>query len=130
MYDMTELLGAKPWKAGTIIGDIYEIRTVIGRGGFGLVYRAHDHALRQDIAVKVPLGREEYNERGRQRVLRFVDGPAAKASLVAEVRSWIALGHGLRLRPADLPDASRLPCGFRAPERWAGGRVLGLSPRP
>jgi hypothetical protein len=51
---MAELLGAKPWLSGKLIGDIYEIREVIGRGGFGLVCRANDHARHRDIAVELP----------------------------------------------------------------------------
>jgi serine/threonine protein kinase len=124
MKDMAELLGLVPWPAGKIIGDIYEIREVIGQGGFGLVYRAHDHATHQDIAVKVPLGREEFDERGRKRVLRFVDSPSAKAGLVEEVRAWIDLAHPHVVRAFDVRDdasSDYLPAIFM--DLCAGGSL-------
>ena len=37
--------------AGTRLGS-YEIRALIGSGGMGEVYRAHDTRLRRDVAVK------------------------------------------------------------------------------
>jgi len=37
---------------GTLLGR-YEIRTLIGAGGMGEVYRAHDSSLGRDVAVKV-----------------------------------------------------------------------------
>ncbi|MDX6614522.1 MAG: eukaryotic-like serine/threonine-protein kinase [Blastocatellia bacterium] len=37
---------------GTLLGR-YEIRTLIGAGGMGEVYRAHDSSLRRDVAIKV-----------------------------------------------------------------------------
>ena len=39
------------------VGYTYEICGLLGQGGMGLVYRAHDHGTHRDIAVKVPLGR-------------------------------------------------------------------------
>ena len=37
---------------GTLLGR-YEIRTLIGAGGMGEVYRAHDSSLGRDVAIKV-----------------------------------------------------------------------------
>jgi serine/threonine protein kinase len=38
--------------SGDRIG-VYEIRALIGRGGMGEVYRAHDPRLRRDVAIKI-----------------------------------------------------------------------------
>src|SRR5512142_2064602 len=39
----------------------YEIRSLIGKGGMGEVYRAHDSRTRRDVAIKVST--EPFNER-------------------------------------------------------------------
>ena len=38
---------------GTIIGDRYEIQEQVGAGGMADVYRAKDHVLERDVAVKI-----------------------------------------------------------------------------
>ena len=32
----------------------YRVESVLGQGGFGLVYLAHDDELRRQVAIKVP----------------------------------------------------------------------------
>jgi serine/threonine-protein kinase len=53
---------------GTRVG-AYEVRSIIGKGGMGEVYRAHDTALKRDVAIKVLAGAFAGN---RQQVARFV----------------------------------------------------------
>ncbi|KXK49443.1 MAG: serine/threonine protein kinase, partial [Chloroflexi bacterium OLB13] len=38
--------------AGQTLGK-YELRDLLGQGGMGAVYRAYDHGLRRQVAVKV-----------------------------------------------------------------------------
>src|ERR1051326_7930476 len=53
--------------AGTQLGS-YEIVSMLGRGGFGEVYRAKDKKLKRDVAIKVLP--EEFS-RNPDRVSRF-----------------------------------------------------------
>ncbi|MEO8096195.1 MAG: protein kinase [Acidobacteriota bacterium] len=46
--------------AGDKLGP-YEIRALIGKGGMGEVYRAHDDRLRRDVAIKV--SKDQFAER-------------------------------------------------------------------
>jgi serine/threonine-protein kinase len=39
--------------AGSVVAERYEIRQTIGRGGMGTVYRAHDRALDEEVALKI-----------------------------------------------------------------------------
>lgn len=39
-------------RPGALLANRYEIRSVIGRGGMGVVYRAHDRELSEDVAIK------------------------------------------------------------------------------
>jgi serine/threonine protein kinase len=95
---------APVWPRGKLIAGLYEIRDVLGRGGMGLVYRAHDHATHRPIAIKVPLGRWDFDPTGRPRLVRFVNSPEAKQSLMAEVRAWMALAHPHLVQAFDVHD--------------------------
>lgn len=49
--------GTPPVEVGRLFATRYEIRSVLGRGGMGTVFRAHDRELDDDVAIKV-LNRE------------------------------------------------------------------------
>src|SRR3974390_964611 len=63
--------------AGTILGQ-YEIRSPLGAGGMGEVYRAHDRRLDRDVAIKVL---PEYLTSDPDRLRRFEQEARATAAL-------------------------------------------------
>ncbi len=65
---------------GTMIGE-YEIDTILGSGGFGITYKALDHNLDRQVAIK------EYFPSG---IAERVDGSHVKATSAehAEIFSW------------------------------------------
>jgi len=63
--------------AGTILGQ-YEIRSPLGAGGMGEVYRAHDRRLDRDVAIKVL---PDYLTSNPERLHRFEQEARATAAL-------------------------------------------------
>ncbi|MGH9333413.1 MAG: hypothetical protein ACRD21_06635, partial [Vicinamibacteria bacterium] len=53
-------------EAGRILGERYQIREVLGRGGMGEVYRAFDLKLRVDVALKAVRPELSESERARE----------------------------------------------------------------
>lgn len=45
---------AEEWKEGDVILDLYEVKGVLGEGGFGKVYRVRHTGWNIDLAVKTP----------------------------------------------------------------------------
>ena len=66
-----------PFNAGTSLGT-YEIVGLIGVGGMGEVYRAHDSKLKRDVAIKIL---PEQFSRDQDRVSRFQREAEALAAL-------------------------------------------------
>ena len=44
---------AGAFKPGSVVASRYEILTPLGKGGMGMVYKAHDRVLEEEIAIKV-----------------------------------------------------------------------------
>ena len=80
-----------PWYIGKTVADIFEIRGVLGRGGMGIVYQAHDKATQRKVAVKVPLG-------------KFVDDEDAKKRFTREAEAWTGLIHPHIVHAFDVRD--------------------------
>jgi len=64
---------------GTLLNQRYRIDTKLGRGGMGVVYRAHDTLLERDVAVKV--------------MSATALGTAGRARLMHEARAVAKLNH-------------------------------------
>jgi eukaryotic-like serine/threonine-protein kinase len=74
----------------------YEILGVIGAGGMGVVYRAHDTRLKRDVALKL--------------LPDIADGDArARAMLLHEARAAAALNHPSICTIHDVGDATGVP---------------------
>ena len=81
---------------GFVLAERYEIRALLGRGGMGSVYRAHDRVVGEDVALKV-LGGPKDSEEPRRRF-----------------RSEIRLA-----RQVTHPNVCRIhDCGEQGPLRW------------
>jgi WD40 repeat protein/Tfp pilus assembly protein PilF/predicted Ser/Thr protein kinase len=70
---------AAVWEPGDVILDEYEVKDVLGKGGFGTVYRVHHRGWDMDMAVKCP-------QPDRFRTL------AQKETFVTECHTWMDLG--------------------------------------
>jgi WD40 repeat protein len=64
--DESEALTLDRPSAGHILGERYQIREVLGRGGMGEVFRAFDLKLRVDVALKALRADRVGSERGRE----------------------------------------------------------------
>jgi formylglycine-generating enzyme len=65
---------------GMRFGGRYDVRRILGRGGMGAVYLAHDTQLRRDVALKIPLIEADH-EAYTEVVRRFMHEGRAAAGL-------------------------------------------------
>lgn len=99
-------------RGGTWLEGRYELREVIGRGGMSTVYRASDHVLQRDVAIKVfraTTGLDDMDERRRREVqlLSSLDDAGLIGVLDADV-SDEAMRRGLPYLVTTLVDGPTL----------------------
>jgi tetratricopeptide (TPR) repeat protein/predicted Ser/Thr protein kinase len=70
-----------------VVGDRYEIQSVLGRGGMGTVYLAHDRTLGRDVALKVH-GAGSGNERLHREALAMAKLAHPNVVTVFEIGSF------------------------------------------
>ncbi len=110
------------FRRGQLVANRYSILDVIGRGGMGCIYRAHDNVLKEEVALKTLLpqfARDKlvverfYNEariaRGlsHPNIVRVHDIGAAGENLYISME--LVKGKSLRTMLDSLPTGSRLP---------------------
>jgi serine/threonine-protein kinase len=83
---------------GEVFGGRYRIRAELGRGGMGVVYRASDLELEEDVALKV------------LRPGAFEDATDGLAKLKREIRIARRITHSNVIRVHDLVEAGGLRC--------------------
>src|SRR5262245_60436781 len=103
---MTDLNRTGPYQPATVdetavkhpqrIGR-YQIERILGQGGFGIVYLAHDDQLRRLVAIKVPHARL---------VAQTTDAEA----YLAEARAVANLDHPNIVPVHDVSSTEQLPC--------------------
>ena len=75
----------------------YRIEKVLGKGGFGIVYLAHDDQLQRHVAIKVPHG-------------TLVDRPEDAEAYLAEARTVANLDHPNIVPVHDVGSFDQFPC--------------------
>ena len=66
------------WQPGDVLGNLYEVRAVLGEGGMGKVYRVYHRGWDLELAVKSPRP-EIFRHRGQD-------------EFMAEAETWVHLG--------------------------------------
>ena len=124
---------------GRLLGDRYQIRELLGRGGMGEVYRAFDLKLRVDVALKTVRPGQAWDERARDLLRQEVR--AAREVVSPNVCRIFDLGgpgrpgaavdgvHRRRYAGRDAPHARAAPALRRAGDRVAVPRRARGDPR-
>src|SRR5271166_2414209 len=87
----------------------YRIEKILGQGGFGLVYLAHDEQLSRPVAIKVPHR-------------KLVDRPEAADAYLTEARTVANLDHPHIVPVYDIGSSEDCPCYVVS--KYIEGRTL------
>ncbi len=82
---------------GTKLADRYEILELVGVGGMACVYRARDHVLDEDVAVKILR-------------VELAKDPAIQRRFVQEAKVCLSLAHDGIVRVRDIQRVDDVPC--------------------
>lgn len=129
------------FETGEVLSDTYEIRGVLGGGGMGQVYDAHDRGLNRRVAIKAnyPNTNTQFAIRQEAQALAAVRHPGVVAVhalgahrdvdyMVMEHVSGVTLAHHLhRLEAKGLPLAERLDILIAVADGLAAIHRAGLS---
>src|SRR5450432_358926 len=99
-----EVVAATPQHVGR-----YRIEKVLGQGGFGLVYLAHDGQLQRYVAINVPHR-------------KLVDRPEAAQAYLTEARTVANLDHPNIVPVHDVGSTEDCPCYVVS--KYIDGRTL------
>lgn len=102
-----------------MLGEAYEIRGILGAGGMGVVYEAHDVLLNRTVAVKVPL-LEAYAQSLRK------EAQAMAAVHHANLVAIHALGHHRGVEYLVMERVYGMTLEDRVDEAWRAGRPIEL----
>jgi serine/threonine-protein kinase len=117
--------GANDWTGLTISDGRYLVKSKLGEGGMGVVYRAGDLRLGVDVVIKVP-----------HRAM--LDKPGFAIRFAREVRSLVRLSHPSIVKVTDVGQYDGLPFAIMQylsggslddRRRTAGGRDVPVDPR-
>src|ERR1700722_4292849 len=90
--NVDEVAAATPQHIGR-----YRIERLLGKGGFGLVYLAHDDQLSRPVAIKIPHR-------------KLVDRPEAAEAYLTEARTVANLDHPNIVPVFDVGSTEQFPC--------------------
>src|SRR5262249_46783848 len=87
----------------------YRIKRILGQGGFGIVYLAHDDQLHREVAIKVPHRRN-------------ISRPEGVEAYLAEARTVAALDHPSIVPVHDIGSTDEFP--FFVVSKYINGTTL------
>jgi serine/threonine protein kinase len=100
------LHGSSP---GGILGERYQIREVLGRGGMGEVYRAFDLKLREDVALKAVRPELSIVTGRGDGLVRVGPVSGGEPYLLFGHKAWSARSRSLRTAAGALPQEKTGP---------------------
>jgi serine/threonine-protein kinase len=106
-----------PFARGEVLGESYEITGILGAGGMGVVYEAHDVWLNRTVAVKVPLV-EDYTQSLRK------EAQAMAAVHHPNLVTIHAMGHHRGIEYLVMERVYGMTLEDRVDEAWRAARPL------